>query len=244
MKMIGRRPGSFGRLSLRGWRYAVEGNLRIFKAPNLAAGNLALLLLSGGWIPLWYFLNLYLQQVLQYSAFAGGLALLPMTILIAVFMMFITGKLIALFGLKANLVAGLTALGGAMLLFAGNTPVDGTFAANVLPASLLGALGMSLAYIPATMAAMSGAKPEEAGLASGLASTSYQIGSAVSLAVMVAVAAASTSAQTAASPEEALNAGFQSAFFWSAMVSFAGAALSLLFVRNPKPGASSAPAAM
>jgi len=201
--MIGRRPGSFGRLSLRGWRYAVEGNLRIFKAPNLAAGNLALLLLSGGWIPLWYFLNLYLQQVLQYSAFAGGLALLPMTILIAVFMMFITGKLIALFGLKANLVAGLTALGGAMLLFAGNTPVDGTFAANVLPASLLGALGMSLAYIPATMAAMSGAKPEEA-----------------------------------------LNAGFQSAFFWSAMVSFAGAALSLLFVRNPKPGASSAPAAM
>ncbi|HZG85646.1 MFS transporter [Paenibacillus sp.] len=218
--------------------------LRIFKAPNLAAGNAALLLLSGGWIPLWYFLNLYLQQVLQYSAFAGGVALLPMTILIAVFMMFITGKLIGVFGLKANLVAGLAALGASMLLFAGNTPVDGTFAAHVLPASLLGALGMSLAYIPATMAAMSGAKPEEAGLASGLASTSYQIGSAVSLAVMVAVAAASTSAQTGASPEAALNAGFQSAFFWSAMVAFAGAALSLLFVRNPKPGASSAPAAM
>jgi MFS family permease len=142
--------------------------------------------------------------------------------------------LIGRFGIKANLVIGLLALGGALLLFANNTPIDGTFVANVLPASLLGALGMSLAYIPATMAAMSGAKPEEAGLASGLASTSYQIGSAISLAIMVAVAAAVTSGQSVGEPLLALNDGFHRAFFWSGIVAFIGAILSLLFFRFPK----------
>lgn len=138
--------------------------LKIFKTPNLAAGNIALIMLAGSWIPLWYFLNLYMQQVLKFSAFAGGVGLLPMTVLITIFMILITGKLIGKFGIKANLVIGLIALGGSMLLFASNTPVDGNFIANVLPASLLGALGMSLAYIPATMSAMSGLNPRKQGL--------------------------------------------------------------------------------
>ncbi|MBP1999979.1 EmrB/QacA subfamily drug resistance transporter [Paenibacillus shirakamiensis] len=208
--------------------------LKIFKASNLAAGNIALIMLAGGWIPLWYFLNLYMQQVLKFSAFAGGVGLLPMTILIAVFMIFITGKLIGKFGMKSNLVIGLIALGGSMLLFAGNTPNDGNFIVNVLPASLLGALGMSLAYIPATMSAMSGAKPDEAGLASGLANTSYQIGSAISLAIMVAIAGSITASQTGVDSVAALNVGFQHAFFWSGIVAFAGAILTLLFIRSPK----------
>ncbi|MDF2714995.1 MAG: transporter [Paenibacillus sp.] len=218
--------------------------LRILKAPNLAAGNIALIMLSGGWIPLWYFLNLYMQQVLKFSAFSGGIGLLPMTILIAIFMIFITGKLIGKFGLKANLVIGLIALGGSMLLFSGNTPADGNFVMNVLPASLLGALGMSLAYIPATMAAMSGVKPEEAGLASGLANTSYQIGSAISLAIMVAIAASSTASHAGGDPITALNDGFHQAFFWSGIVAFAGAILALLFIRSPEQGKSSVPPAM
>ncbi|ULL16492.1 MFS transporter [Paenibacillus sp. H1-7] len=218
--------------------------LGIFKAPNLAAGNIALIMLSGGWIPLWFFLNLYLQQVLKFSAFAGGLGLLPMTILIAIFMVFITGKLIGKFGVKANLVIGLIALGGSLLLFAGNTPVDGNFVTHVLPASLLGALGMSLAYIPATMSAMSGAKPEEAGLASGLANTSYQIGSAISLAIMVAIAASSTASQNGADQFAALNEGFHQAFLWSGIVAFAGAILAFLFIRSPKQGETNGPVAM
>ncbi|MEC0225640.1 MFS transporter [Paenibacillus alba] len=218
--------------------------LKIFKAPNLAAGNIALILLAGGWIPLWYFLNLYMQQVLKFSAFAGGVGLLPMTILIAIFMILITGKLIGKFGIKANLVIGLIALGGSMLLFAGNTPVDGNFIANVLPASLLGALGMSLAYIPATMSAMSGAKSEEAGLASGLANTSYQIGSAISLAIMVAIAGSTTATQTGVDPIAALNEGFQQAFLWSGIVALVGAVLAFLFIRSPQQGEASNTAAM
>lgn len=85
--------------------------LKIFKTPNLVAGNIALIMLAGSWIPLWYFLNLYMQQVLKFSAFAGGVGLLPMTVLITIFMILITGKLIGKFGIKTNLVIGLIALG-------------------------------------------------------------------------------------------------------------------------------------
>jgi hypothetical protein len=69
-----------------------------------------------------------------------------------------------------------------MIRRARRRPSDGRFVVDVLPASLLAALGMALAYVPATIAAMSGAKPEESGLASGLVNTSYQIGSALGLA--------------------------------------------------------------
>ncbi|WP_433946706.1 hypothetical protein [Paenibacillus sp. SN-8-1] len=71
-------------------------------------------------------------------------------------------------------------------------------------------------------------------MASGLANTSYQIGSAISLAVMVTIAATTTDVQTGDHSAEALNAGFQAAFLWSGIVAFAGAVLTLLFVRTSK----------
>lgn len=132
--------------------------LSIFKVPNLSSGNLVMALLAAAWIPLWFFLNLYLQQTLNYSAFNSGLALLPMTIAIMFLMVGVTGKLVAKFGFKTNLITGLIALAASLFLFS-TIPADGTFLVNVLPASLLGALGMSLAYIPGTIASMSGAKP-------------------------------------------------------------------------------------
>jgi len=201
--------------------------LRIFKAPNLALGNLLMALLGAAWIPLWFYLNLYLQQTLQLSALASGLALLPMTVTIMVTMVGLSGRLIGRFGIKANMVVGLLAMGGALVLLT-QLPADGSYAANVLPASLLAALGMALAYIPATMAAMSAARPEETGLASGLVNTSYQVGSAVGLAAMVALAAAAG----AEGADGALLAGFHAAFSGAAWVAFAAAALALVFLRG------------
>jgi EmrB/QacA subfamily drug resistance transporter len=193
--------------------------MSIFKVPNLSGGNLVMALMAAGWIPLWFFLNLYLQQTLNYSAFNSGLALLPMTIAIMVLMVGVTGKLVAKFGFKVNLIAGLIALTGSLLLFS-TIPPNGTFLINVLPASLLGALGMSLAYIPGTIASMSGAKPEEMGLASGLVNTSYQVGSALGLAIVVAISTSKTNAlkTMGATDITALNAGFQTAFFSAAVV--------------------------
>jgi len=209
--------------------------LAIFKVPNLLSGNVVMALLAAAWIPLWFFLNLYLQQTLHYTAFNSGLALLPMTIAIMFLMVGLTGKLVARFGFKANMVAGLLALAGSLLLFS-TIPPDGTFIINVLPASLLGALGMSLTYIPGTIASMSGAKPEETGLASGLVNTSYQIGSALGLAIIVAISAAKTNAikATGATEATALNTGFQTGFFAASIICLIAAVMAIIFIKTLK----------
>lgn len=209
--------------------------LTIFKVPNLSPGNLVMALMAASWIPLWFFLNLYLQQTLNYSAFNSGLALLPMTIAIMFLMVGLTGKLVASFGFKANLIAGLLALTASLLLFS-TIPTDGTFLVNVLPASLLGAIGMSLAYIPGTIASMSGAKPEETGLASGLVNTSYQVGSALGLAIIVAISAAKTNMVKISGVSDmiALNSGFQTAFLAAAGVSAIAAIVAAFSIKTLK----------
>jgi len=209
--------------------------LSIFKVPNLSSGNLVMALLAASWIPLWFFLNLYLQQTLNYSAFNSGLALLPMTIAIMFLMVGVTGKLVAKFGFKTNLIAGLVALTASLLLFS-TIPSDGTFLVNVLPASLLAAIGMSLAYIPGTIASMSGAKPEETGLASGLVNTSYQVGSALGLAIIVAISAAKTNIEKTSGATDmiALNSGFQTAFLAAAAVAAIAAIIATFSIKTLK----------
>jgi hypothetical protein len=129
---------------------------------------------------MWFFLNLYLQQVLGYGAFEAGAALLPMTAAIMVLMVGVTGRLVARFGAAPVSVAGLAVLAGG-IGWLSLVPVEGSFAADVLPASPVAAVGMSLAYIPVMIAALSGAAPQEAGLASGIFNTTYQVGSALEL---------------------------------------------------------------
>lgn len=209
--------------------------LQIFKVPNLTAGNIVMALMAAAWIPLWFFLNLYLQQILQLNAFNSGLALLPMTIVIMIVMVVLTGKLVAKFGFKKNLVAGLISLTLSLILFS-LVPSNGTYLLNVLPASLLSALGMSLAYIPGTMASMSGAKPEETGLASGIVNTSYQIGSAIGLAVIAVIAAAVTKSGIAAGVHEteALNNGFQTAFISAAVIGVVSILIAVFKIKHSK----------
>jgi EmrB/QacA subfamily drug resistance transporter len=204
--------------------------LSIFKAPNLSAGNIVMMLMAGSWIPLWFYLNLYLQQVLELSAFHSGLALLPMTIVIMVLMVGLTGKLVAKFGFKGTLVAGLIALTGSMFMF---TMVDsnGSFIVDVLPASIIGAIGMSLAYIPGTIASMSGAKPEETGLASGISNTSYQVGSAIGLAIIVAIA---THFLGNGRSREEITESIQVAFGAAAVIAGLSTAIAIIFVKRPK----------
>ncbi|GIG97235.1 MFS transporter [Plantactinospora mayteni] len=197
--------------------------LSILRTPNLGAANLAQLLLGGAWIPMWFFLNLYLQQVLGYSAFPSGAALLPMTILIMVGMIVLAPRAIARFGPKAMVVTGLAVLAVGMGWLSLIRP-DGNFWVDVLPASLLAALGMSLAFIPSLGTALSSARPEEGGLAAGIVNTSYQVGSALGLAAMTAVAASFGADQLDNLP--ALTDGFSAAFVGAAAISAVGAVLA------------------
>jgi EmrB/QacA subfamily drug resistance transporter len=213
--------------------------LSIFRVPNLLASNIAMALLGASWIPMWFFLNLYLQQVLNYGPFESGLALLPMTIMIMVLMISTTPKLMSRFGIKRNLVVGLGLLAAGIAMFTltpsnssnsenGNTTY--TFMLYVLPASLIAALGMSLAYIPVLTAAISNAHKEQTGLASGLVNTSYQIGSALGLAIIVAISSSQTETlENIGLPSiEALNGGFHTAFILGAIISVIATAIAVI----------------
>ena len=209
--------------------------LRIFKTPNLLASNIVMALLGAAWIPMWFFLNLYLQQVQGYGAFESGLALLPMTAAIMVLMIGASSKLIRRLGVKNSLVAGLGLLAVAMLMFVATPSTKGSFATHVLPASIIAAGGMSLAYIPALMSAVSHAKKEESGLASGIVNTSYQVGSALGLAIMVAIASAQTlsDGNNGIPSMDALNNGFHLAFITAAVVAAISAIVAFVAIKKP-----------
>lgn len=199
-------------------------NLRIFRSPNLGVANGVQLLLGAAWIPMWFFLNLYLQQVLGYSAFPSGAALLPMTTVIMIGMVAVAPRLIGRLGPKQVTVAGmfLLAVGLGWLSF---VRPDGSFWVDVLPASVVAAAGMSLAFIPSLGTAISSARPEEGGLASGIVNTSYQVGSALGLATMTAVAAAAGAGRLG--DVTALTGGFSVAFVGAGIVAAAGALVAL-----------------
>ena len=211
--------------------------LSILGTPNLAAANLAQLLLGAAWIPMWFFLNLYLQQVLGYGAFEGGAALLPMTVAIMIGMVVVAPRVIARLGVKTPIVLGMLLLAAGMVVLSLIRP-DGSFAADVLPASLIAAAGMSLAFIPSLGTAIQSAKPEEGGLASGIVNTAYQVGSALGLAAMTAVAS-SRGADRLGDPG-ALTDGYSAAFLGAAGVAVAGALLAAALLRTPKPAPATA----
>ncbi|HZG48903.1 MAG TPA: MFS transporter [Thermoleophilaceae bacterium] len=209
--------------------------LSILRTPNLAAANLTQLLLGAAWIPMWFFLNLYLQEVLGYGPFEGGAALLPMTVSIMVLMVVVAPRVIDRLGFKAPIVAGMLTLAAGMAVLSLVRP-DGNFAVDVLPATLIAATGMALAFIPSLGTAISSAKPEEGGLASGIVNTSYQVGSALGLAVMTALA----SSQGAGRLGElgALTDGYSAAFLGAAGIAVVGALLAAALLRTPRAAAS------
>ncbi|MFD6331205.1 MFS transporter [Streptomyces niveus] len=212
--------------------------LAIWRAPNLAGANIAQLLMAGAWIPMWFFLNLYLQQVLGLGAFASGSALLPMTVAIMIMMIVLAPRMIGRFGPKLLIVTGLFALAAGMVWLSFARP-DGNFWVDVLPASLLAAAGMALAFIPSLGTALSSARPEEGGLASGIVNTSYQVGSALGLAAMTAVASA-YGAKELGNPV-ALTDGFSAAFVGAAAIAAAGAVIAWLTLRTSPAPASATP---
>lgn len=210
--------------------------LGLLRAPMLAAANNAQLMLGAAWVSMWFFLNLYLQQVLGASAFAAGAALLPMTGLVVIVMVALAPRLLARFGAKAMIVSGLVILAGGLAWLSFIRP-DGSYAVDVLPASLLAALGMSLAFVPSLGTAINAAPPAETGVASGLVSTSYQIGSALGLAILTAIVSGITGV---APSTETLTQGYSAAFLGAAIVALLGALITAVAMRAPRTVATPA----
>ena len=159
--------------------------LGILRSGSLVRANLGAMSLFGGWVGFQFIVTLYLQQLRGWSSLETGLAIFPAGFLVAILSPRMA-QLIARFGVKRLIVAGMTLVTGAYALF---LPVglDSTYAAAMLPTFVLGGLGFALAFGPLNVAATNGVAPEEQGLAGGLLNTSFQFGGALVLAIVTAV---------------------------------------------------------
>ncbi|WP_425559427.1 MFS transporter [Catenulispora yoronensis] len=162
--------------------------LDIFRVRGLAAANLTGLIGFAGMLSMFYFLTLYMQNVLGYSPIAAGAAYLPLTFAIGV-SAGIGSKLLTKFGSRPVIMAGALVVAAGLLLLS-RAPVDGGYAAHVLPGLLLVAFGIGPVFVGVTTAANAGVEPGRAGLAAALLNSSQQIGGALGLAIFSAIGAA------------------------------------------------------
>jgi EmrB/QacA subfamily drug resistance transporter len=221
--------------------------LRIWASRTLSAANVTVLLVGGATFGMWFFVSLYLQQVLGYSPIRAGLAFLPMTLCIVVAST-IASRSVVRVGAKPLLVFGMALLTIGLALFT-RISTQGAYAADVLLPGMLVGIGIGFAFVPATISAVAGVAPAQAGLASGLVNTSRLFGGALGLAVLAAIATDHTNSQlhAGASAHAALTSGFQLAFVVAAAFALIGglaAAFGLPSIpaRTPAHGGGVAPA--
>jgi EmrB/QacA subfamily drug resistance transporter len=218
--------------------------LRLFRSRNVAGANLVQALLVIGMFGMFFLGALYMQRILGYGALQVGLAYLPTTVVMGAMSFRFTGQLNLRYGPQATLVPAMVFVVVALLLLA-RTPVDATYAIDLLPAMILFGLGAGLGFPSLMTLAMSGATPSDSGLASGLVNTSVQVGGAVGLAVLATFATERTDALLAdgESAATALNSGYHLAYLIGAglvLVAIA-IAVTVLRVRLPEAAAESLP---
>jgi EmrB/QacA subfamily drug resistance transporter len=196
----------------------------------LTVANGIVLLFSAALFPMWYLGSLYLQQVLGLSPLHAGLTFLPMALTIML-VASQAGKLVSRFGVRAVLGGGLLMMTAAMLLFSKIAASGSAIDYIVIPGILMSA-GIGLSIVPSTIAATQGAKPGQAGLASGLVNTSRQIGGGLGIAVLITLATAHSSRLIGMGHgvPQALTDGFRLAYFIGAGLAFAAALVTFAFV--------------
>jgi EmrB/QacA subfamily drug resistance transporter len=157
--------------------------LRLFRLRSVSTAN-ALGVLWAAAMFAWFFISaLYMQHVLGYDPMQIGLAFLPANVIMAIFSIWLSAKLVMRFGLRTPIVGGMALAAGGLGLFA-MAPNGGAFLPHVLPGMLLLGLGCGMALNPVMLAAMSDVAPEESGLASGVVNTSFMMGGAIGLAAL------------------------------------------------------------
>jgi EmrB/QacA subfamily drug resistance transporter len=207
---------------------------RIFEDPLLRSANAIVILLFLGAFSVWYFLSLYLQQVRGFDALEAGIAFVPMTL--GVFASTVVApRAIRLLGVRTVLCVGLCGVGVGLIMLTTVSP-DGSYFSDMLPGGMVASLGIGLALVAATIVALEGAGPGEAGLVSGLLNTSRLVGGALGLAGLSTLAASRTDALAAAgsSAGDALTGGYAAAFLAGGAASLLAAALVLLLIRTAK----------
>ena len=206
--------------------------LRLFRSRNVSGANIVQSLVVAGMFAMFFMGALYFQEILGYDALGVGLAFLPSTIAMGVMSLKVSDRLSLRYGARATLLPSLLLVAAGLLLFA-RTPVDGNYVVDLLPPMVLIGIGAGLSFPALMTLAMSGASMEDSGLASGLVSTSAQVGGAIGLAVLATLASERTDGLIASgtSDLEALNSGYHLAYLIGAGLVGIAVVVGLLVMR-------------
>ncbi|MBJ2155441.1 DHA2 family efflux MFS transporter permease subunit [Variovorax sp. IB41] len=210
--------------------------LGLFRLRSVSVANVVGVLWAAAMFA-WFFISaLYMQLVLNYTPMQIGLAFLPANIIMAVFSLGLSAKLVMRFGIRKPLAVGLWLAAIGLALFA-RAPVNGSFVVDVLPGMMLLGLGAGMAFNPVLLAAMSEVDPADSGLASGVVNTAFMMGGALGLAVLASAAAARTGSMEAAGAQMplALTGGYNLAFLVGAVFAALAGLIGALLLRTAPP---------
>ncbi|HMG63895.1 MAG TPA: MFS transporter, partial [Streptosporangiaceae bacterium] len=201
--------------------------LSLLRVPGLAAADVTQLIAMAGFTAMFFFLSLYMETVLHYSALQTGAAYLPLCVGVGI-AAGVAGKLVSRVGTRALIIGGLL-IAAAGLGLLSRLPGGGSYLADLLPGLVVASLGLGTVFVAVTTAASAGVPAAQAGRAAALISASQQLGAALGLAVLTALATARTSGLLAGghAPAAALTAGFQRALLGAAVALVAAAVLAV-----------------
>jgi EmrB/QacA subfamily drug resistance transporter len=200
-------------------------DLTLFRSGTYAGANLVVLLVALAMFGVFFFVSLYMQNILGYSAVQAGAAFLPMTILI-ILLAPIAGRTSDKVGSRWLMTAGMTLL-AVQLLYFSQLGSDASFW-NLLPGMLIGGAGMSLTMTPSAAAATRAVPVEKAGVGSAVLNAFRQVGGSVGIALMGAIVAAQAGRERTV---EAFMDGFETSLIVAALIALAGAAVAAVLVR-------------
>jgi EmrB/QacA subfamily drug resistance transporter len=205
----------------------------IFRLRTLRGANIVGLLIGMSLFSMFFFISLYLQDVMHYSPIRTGISYLPLAVGIIV-SAGVASQLVNRFGFKPPLIVGLLLIAGGLIWFSQLPGVGGSYWRDLLGPSLLAAVGLGFSFVPVTIAAVSGTRPHEAGLASGLINTSQQVGGALGLAILATVANSRTQSlfHAGVHTSVALTKGYDRALLFGAGFAIAGAVLAALLISS------------
>ncbi len=201
----------------------------IFRNRTLTGANVTAIFITMSLFSMFFFITLYLQRVLGFTALEAGLAYIPLSVSI-IGAAGAASVLTTRIGFKPVLIGGLLLVAAGLLWFSQVSP-DGSYLSDVVFPSVLAGLGLGFSFVPVTIASVAGTAPSEAGLASGLINTSQQVGGALGLGILASIANSRTADVIGSStPPVALTEGFQSAFLVGAGFAVAGAIIASLLI--------------
>jgi len=207
--------------------------LSLFRFRNIAVANAIGVLWAAAMFAWFFTAALYLQLVLGYTALEVGLAFVPADLIMAVFSLGLSARIVLRYGIRRPIWFGLGLAAVGLGLFA-RAPVDGSFLVDVLPGMVLLGIGAGLAFNPVLLAAMSDVESSDAGLASGVVNTSFMMGGALGLAVLASAADAQTGTLRLAGldPADALAGGYRIASIGGTVFAIAAALIAAVLLRT------------